>query len=91
MSMKWIIVIYTIKINSIGNQTLDPKGGGIIPNKIILPMGEFKTFVLMISPLGNSFIRGGIIYEYPTKMLDNNAHIHYYYMVFCIINHVDYL
>lgn len=39
------------------NQTLDPKGGDIIQNKIILPMREFKLLVLMNSPLGNLFIQ----------------------------------
>ena len=41
------------------NQTLDPKGGDIIQNKIILPMREFKLLVLMNSPLGNLFIQMG--------------------------------
>ncbi len=35
-----MITIYVIKSNSIGNQTLDSKGGDIIRGKIILPMGS---------------------------------------------------
>ena len=54
-------------------------------------MSEFKTFVLIISPLGNLFILWGIIYEYPTKMLGNNVNIHHHDMVFCIIYYADYL
>ena len=46
-------VLNTIKLNIIINQTLDPKGGGIILNRVILPMMGFKTLVLMNSPLGN--------------------------------------
>ena len=48
-----------LKSNSIGNRTLNPKEGDIILNKIILLMGKFKTFVLIISPLGNYLINGG--------------------------------
>lgn len=45
-----------MKIKYMGNQTLDPIGGGIISNRIILPTKEFGTSVLMNSPLG-IFIR----------------------------------
>ena len=54
--MKEIKIIYTMKIKYMGNQTLDPIGGGIISNRIILSTKEFGTSVLMNSPLG-IFIR----------------------------------
>ena len=38
-------------------------------------MSEFKTFVLIISPLGKLVNQWRIIYEHPTKMLDNNVNI----------------
>ena len=59
-----------------GNFTMN---GGIISNKIILPMGEFGTSVLMNSPLGKHIkLKGGILYEYSKKILYRNAHIHHH-------------
>ena len=67
-------------------------GGGIISNKIILPVGEFKTFVLMNSPIGKFiYLNGGIIYEYPKEILDRNAHIHHNHVVSSILHHMDYI
>ena len=55
-------VLNTIKLNIIINQTLDPKGGGIILNRVILPMMGFKTLVLMNSPLGKHIkLKGRIV------------------------------
>ena len=43
-------------------------GGGIISNKIILPMGEFGTSVLMNSPLGKTIhSKGGILMSIQKK------------------------
>ena len=81
-----------MKIKYGGNQTLDPIGGGIISNKIILPVREFGTSVLMNSPLGKTiYSKGGIIYGYPKKTLGRNAHIHHNYVVSGICHHMDYL
>ncbi len=91
MSISQIKVIYTIKVKYVGNQTLDPIGGDIIANKIILPVREFRTFVLMNSPLGKfTYTNGGILYEYLKETLDRNAHICHRIMVFCVLHHVDY-
>ena len=61
-------VLNTIKLNIIINQTLDPKGGGIILNRVILPMMGFKTLVLMNSPLGNHIkLKGGILMSIQRK------------------------
>ena len=81
-----------MKIKYGGNQTLDPIGGGIISNKIILPTGEFGTSVLMNSPLGKTiYSKGGIHYEYPKEILDRNDHIRYHHVVSGICHHMDYL
>ena len=81
-----------MKIKYGGNQTLDPIGGGIISNKIILPVREFGTSVLMNSPLGKfTYTNGGILYEYPKETLDRNAHIHPHIVVSGIFHHMDYL
>ena len=81
-----------MKIKYVGNQTLDPIGGGIISNKIILPTREFGTSVLMNSPLGKTIhSKGGIHYEYPKEILDRNAHIHHHHVVSGICHHMDYL
>jgi len=67
--MKEIKIIYTIKIKYVGNQTLDPIGGGIISNKIILPVREFGTSVLMNSPLGKTiYSKGGILMGIQRKL-----------------------
>ena len=55
LTMGWIKTIYIIKSNVISNQTLDQLGGGIIANKIILPIKEFRTLVLMNSPIGKFY------------------------------------
>ena len=61
-------VLNTIKLNIIINQTLDPKGGGIILNRVILPMMGFKTLVLMNSPLGKHIkLKGGILMSIQRK------------------------
>ena len=81
-----------MKIKYGDNQTLDPIGGGIISNKIILPVRVFGTSVLMNSPLGKTiYSKGRIIYGYPKKTLGRNAHIHHHYMVYGICHHMDYL
>ena len=44
-------------------------GGGIIMSRIILPMGEFKTTVLMNSPIGKSIhLNGGILMSIQRKL-----------------------
>ena len=48
-----------MKIKYGGNQTLDQKVVILLWTKIILPMREFITFVLMNSPLGNFIHLGG--------------------------------
>ena len=50
-----------MKIKYGGNQTLDPIGGGIISNKIILPTREFGTSVLMNSTLVKTIYSKGVI------------------------------
>ena len=81
-----------MKIKYEGNQTLDPIGGGIISNKIILPVREFGTSVLMNSPLGKFYpSKWRNPYGYPKKTLGRNAHIHHHYMVYGICHHMDYL
>lgn len=70
----------------------NPLGGGIISNKIILPVREFRTSVLMNSPLGKFiYSNGEILYEYPKEILDRNAHIHHNHMVSGILHHMDYI
>ena len=92
MLIEQIKIIYTIKSNIISNQTLDPKGGDIIMSRIILPMSDFKTFVLMNSPLGKiSYSKWRNNYEYPKKNLDRNAHIPHLHVVFGILFHSDYI
>ena len=84
-------LIYAIKIKYISNQTLDPKGGDIIQNKIILPMREFKPCFNELSSWQFIHSNGGISYEYPKEILDRNARIHHHDVVFCIIYHKDYI
>ncbi len=51
------------------NQTLDPIGGDIISNKVILPAREFRTVVLMNSPLGKTIhLNGGILMSIQGKL-----------------------
>ena len=70
-------LLNTIKANSITNQTIDPIGGGIISNKVILPMGEFGTSVLMNYLIGKSYLsKWGNPYGYPKEILGRNAHMH---------------
>ena len=67
------------------------KVGGIISNKIILPMLGFKALVLMNCPLGKfTYTNGGIIYEYPKEILDCNTYIHYLHVVSGIVPYMDY-
>ena len=55
-------------------------------------MMGFKTPVLMNSPLGKfTYTNGGILYEYPKEILDRNANIHHYIVVFGVLHHMDYL
>jgi len=60
--------IYQIKSNILNNQILDPDGGGIIRDTIILPMLGFKTCVLMNTTFG-IFIHsnGGILMSFQKK------------------------
>ena len=81
--MKEIKIIYTIKIKYVGNQTLDPIGGGIISNKIILPTREFGTSVLMNSPLGKTiYSKGGILMGIQSKLW--GAMLIYTIMTWCM-------
>ena len=61
-------------------------------SRIILPMTEVKTNVLMTVTFGNSnYQNGGIFYEYSKEILDRNGCLHYNNMVFIIFHHIDYL
>ena len=92
LTMGWIKTIYIIKSNVISNQTLDQLGGGIIANKIILPIKEFRTLVLMNSPIGKFYpSKWGNPYEYPKEILGCNAHMRHHIVVFGICYHMDYL
>jgi len=58
-----------MKIKYGGNQTLDQKVVILLWTKIILPMREFITFVLMNSPLGNFIhLDGGILMGIQRKL-----------------------
>ena len=58
----------TIKLNIIINQTLDQCGGGIIMSRIILPIGEFRTSVLMNFLIGKfNYSNGGILMSVQKK------------------------
>ena len=56
-----------MKTNDMINQTLDQTGGDIISSKIILPFGEFNTYILMKSPFGKYFINGGSVMRFLKK------------------------
>lgn len=67
-------------------------GGGIIMSRIILPMGEFKTTILMNSSIGRSnYSKWRNPYGYPKKTWDCNAHVHHRHMVFSSYHHMGYL
>ena len=67
-------------------------GGGIIMSRIILPMNEFRTAVLMKFSIGKSnYSKWGDPYEYPKQILDRNAHIHHHNVVSGVIHHMDYI
>lgn len=54
--------LYNKKLNIKTNQALDPNGGDIIENKIILPKVRFETNVLMNTPFGKfKNLNGGIL------------------------------
>ena len=58
-----------MKIKYEDNQTLDQKVVILLWTKIILPMREFITFVLMNSPLGNFIhLYGGILMSIRRKL-----------------------
>ena len=55
-------------------------------------MREFRTEVLMNSPLGKiNMLNWRNPYEYPKEILDWNDHIHHHHMVFGILHHMDYI
>ncbi|MBO6274710.1 MAG: hypothetical protein J6M91_04095 [Methanobrevibacter sp.] len=61
-------------------------------SRIILPMGEFRTTVLMNSPIGKSnYSKWRNPYEYPKEILDRNAHIRHHHVVSGVLHHMDYI
>ena len=84
--------LYINKLNIVCNQTLDPKGGDIIKDRIILPMLGFETNVLMNSPLGKiDLLYGRAPCEYSEEILDGDAHLHHCIMVFSVLHHKGYV
>ena len=76
-----------MKLNIIINQTIDPKGGDIIQDQIILPILIFKIFNFWQFHLLN--LEESLCVS--KKILDLNARIYHHHMVFCILHHMEYI
>ena len=72
------------------NHNLDPNGGDIIGDKIILLMSGIGTDVLMFATFGKSInLKGRSLYGCPREILDRNAPKHHYFVVFRIMHPMD--